>query len=157
MDNIGNRGSPPVTGQWMNLLQFNTRSCLLVTATWWPFSFIVRPHGSNQDKDKDKGSGPIPNFLFFIKFINSLWPPPCFIKLCCEFFFDFFWTFSPLNIIPWYPKQILLHCEEAEKFIFDMPQKTFSMPISCCQSPPEYIKIHNINFYKREWPPPPLL
>ena len=27
---------------------------MLVTATWWPFSFIVRPHGSNQDKDKDK-------------------------------------------------------------------------------------------------------
>ena len=63
-----------------------------------------------------------------------------FIKLRCEFFENFFTTFSPLNMIPWYPKQILLHCEEAEKFIFDMPQKTFSMPISCCQSPPEYTK-----------------
>ena len=25
--------------------------------------------------------------------------------------------FSPLNMIPWYPKQILLHCEEPEKCI----------------------------------------
>ena len=76
---------------------------------------------------------------FFIKFINGLWPPPCFIKLRCEIFENFLRLF-PLDMIPWYPKQILLHCEEAEKFIFHMPQKTFSMPISCCQSPPEYIK-----------------
>ena len=34
----------------------------------------------------------------------------------CEKFRAFFL----LNMIPWYPKQILLHCEEAEKCIFNV-------------------------------------
>ena len=33
---------------------------------------------------------------------------------------DRFRPFFPLNMIPWYPKQILLHCEEAEKCIFNV-------------------------------------
>ena len=62
----------------------------------------------------------------------------------------------PLNMIPWYPKQIFLHCEEAEKFIFVRPHKTFYMPVSCCQSPPEYTKFTTYFFINGNDPPPPL-
>ena len=43
-------------------------------------------------------------------------PPPRLTDSICEKFRTFFL----LNMIPWYPKQILLHCEEAEKCIFDV-------------------------------------
>ena len=47
-------------------------------------------------------------------------PPSSLTASICENFR----TFYPLNMIHWYPKQILLHCEEAEKCIFN----AFSMP-----------------------------
>ena len=43
-------------------------------------------------------------------------PPARLTDSICEKFRTFFL----LNMIPWYPKQILLHCEEAEKCIFDV-------------------------------------
>ena len=43
-------------------------------------------------------------------------PPSSLTKTICENVRPFF----PLNMIPWYPKQILLHCEEAEKCIFNV-------------------------------------
>ena len=43
-------------------------------------------------------------------------PPPSLTASICEKFKPFF----PLSMIPWYPKQILLDCEEAEKCIFDV-------------------------------------
>ena len=43
-------------------------------------------------------------------------PPSSLTETICENFRTFF----QLNMIPWYPKQILLHCEEAEKCIFDV-------------------------------------
>ena len=43
-------------------------------------------------------------------------PPTRLTDSICEKFRTFFL----LNMIPWYPKQILLHCEEAEKCIFDV-------------------------------------
>ena len=48
-------------------------------------------------------------------------PLICLTASICENFRTFF----PLNMIPWYPKQILLHCEEAEKCIFDV----FLLPV----------------------------
>ena len=42
-------------------------------------------------------------------------PPSSLTASICENFR----TFYPLNMVHWYPKQILLHCEEAEKCIFD--------------------------------------
>ena len=108
----------------------------------WSRVSIQKPYGEVPlNPLQFQGNHPAPFLLFFYKvYKRPLTPPPRFIKLRCEFFENTFTTFFPLNMIPWYPKQILLHCEEAEKFIFDMPQKTFSMPISCCQSPPEYTK-----------------
>ena len=47
-------------------------------------------------------------------------PPSSLTASICENFR----TFYPLNMIHWHPKQILLHCEEAEKCIFNV----FSMP-----------------------------
>ena len=110
--------------EWKNLVGF---CCDEVAITCSGFGMgTVGNHPNDLNPNKIPTGGVVQNCRF--------------IKLRCKFFEHFFTTFFPLNMIPWYPKQILLHCEEAEKFIFDMPQKTFSMPISCCQSPPEYIK-----------------
>ena len=84
---------------------------------------------------------------FFIKFINGLWPPPPprFIKLRCNFlktllrlFFHWIWFLDIQNRFYFIVKRL--------KNSFLMPQKTFSMPISCCQSPPEYTKFPIIIF-----------
>ena len=50
-------------------------------------------------------------------------PPPSLTASICENFK----TFNPLNMIHWYPKQILLHCEEAEKCIFNVVLMLFSL------------------------------
>ena len=72
-----------------------------------------------------------------------------------EFFETFLRLFFPLNMIPWHSKQILFHCEEPGKFVFDVCHlfyANFMLP------KPSRIHIFPImNFYKRKWPPPYLI
>ena len=142
-------GSDHVVGWWV----WNMYKIIFEIWHFWPTSSKVteRKNGdhfftltSPQNGGIDGrvlGRHPVPFLLFFYKvYLGTLTPSPSFCNDEAIFLKTLWRLFFPLNMIPWYLKQIWLHCEEAEKLIFDMPQKTFSMPISCCQSPPEYIK-----------------
>ena len=97
-------------------------------------------------------------FCFFYKVYKRPLTPPPFPRfiVTMQIYENTFTTFFLLNMIPWYPKQILLHWEEAENSLLIYASEYFFYANFMLSKPSRIYKIHIINFYKWEWPPPPL-